>query len=326
MNELTAIPQTAIPQNGTCTQEMVLSPSSIREQVNLIQKVMIDVMKNGEHYGVIPGCGTKKVLLKAGAEKLSLTFKLSSHFRIDVSELQNGHREYMVTTTITHIPTGLVYGEGVGSCSTMESKFRYRNATLACPSCSKSSIIKGKEEYGGGYVCYKAKGGCGAKFSSTDERIIGQQIGKTENDNIADTYNTVLKIAKKRSQVDAVLTVTAASDIFTQDLEEDGLVTDEQQAKNTDNVTAIIPLVENKAKEKKEQSHNLIDVKNSIVEQLKKQDTMEKLEVFYKKNIGYIKKALDKDFQKEFNETVKAMKLEIERGFVPTKMTDDVPQ
>ena len=33
-------------------------------------------------------------------------------------------------------------------------------------------------------------------------------------------YNTVLKMAKKRALVDAVLTATAASDIFTQDLED----------------------------------------------------------------------------------------------------------
>ena len=43
---------------------------------------------------------------------------------------------------------------------------------------------------------------------------------KVETDNPADHYNTVLKMAKKRALVDAVLTTTAASDIFTQDLED----------------------------------------------------------------------------------------------------------
>ena len=43
---------------------------------------------------------------------------------------------------------------------------------------------------------------------------------KVEHDNPADHYNTVLKMAKKRALVDAVLTATAASDIFTQDLED----------------------------------------------------------------------------------------------------------
>jgi hypothetical protein len=41
-----------------------------------------------------------------------------------------------------------------------------------------------------------------------------------EHDNPADYYNTVLKMAKKRAHVDAILTATAASDIFTQDVED----------------------------------------------------------------------------------------------------------
>lgn len=35
-----------------------------------------------------------------------------------------------------------------------------------CPKCGKPAIIKGKAEYGGGWLCYKAKGGCGAKFAT----------------------------------------------------------------------------------------------------------------------------------------------------------------
>ncbi len=43
---------------------------------------------------------------------------------------------------------------------------------------------------------------------------------KWQRGNPADTSNTVLKMAKKRAVVDAVLTVLGASDIFTQDIEE----------------------------------------------------------------------------------------------------------
>ena len=42
---------------------------------------------------------------------------------------------------------------------------------------------------------------------------------KQENPDIADVYNTVLKMAKKRAHIDAILTATGASDIFTQDYE-----------------------------------------------------------------------------------------------------------
>ena len=49
---------------------------------------------------------------------------------------------------------------------------------------------------------------------------MSQVAGRVENSDLADTYNTVLKMAKKRALVDATLTATAASDIFTQDLED----------------------------------------------------------------------------------------------------------
>lgn len=45
-----------------------------------------------------------------------------------------------------------------------------------CPKCGRDAIIKGKEEYGGGYVCFKKhkEGGCGAKFPD-----IGSLTGET---------------------------------------------------------------------------------------------------------------------------------------------------
>jgi hypothetical protein len=43
---------------------------------------------------------------------------------------------------------------------------------------------------------------------------------KIENEDIADVYNTVLKMAKKRAYIDGILSSTGASDIFTQDFEE----------------------------------------------------------------------------------------------------------
>lgn len=39
-----------------------------------------------------------------------------------------------------------------------------REPMRVCPECGESAIIKGKEEFGGGWVCWKGKRGCGAKF------------------------------------------------------------------------------------------------------------------------------------------------------------------
>jgi hypothetical protein len=210
----------AVIEHQQQTESAPLTALEIKGQVKLIQDVMTGVMKKDEHYGVIPGCGTKPSLLKPGAEKLCMTFRLAPRFVVTPHDFPNGHREYHVQTMLYHIRTGAFWGEGVGMCSTLETKYRYRDAKRKCPVCGKEAIIKGKEDMGGGWICWNKRGGCGSKFSDAAEAIINQPLGKIENENIADAYNTVEKMAKKRSLVDAVLTATAASDIFTQDVEE----------------------------------------------------------------------------------------------------------
>lgn len=199
-----------------------MSPNDVKHQVQLIKQMMETVMIEGEHYGTIPGCGDKQVLFKGGAEKLCLTFRMSPSYsteRIDTEINGIMHREYIVTCTMAHIGTGESLGQGQGSCSTLESKYRYRNAGRVCPDCGAEAIIKGKREYGGGWICFNKKGGCGAKFP--DNHPVGNQDGgKVDNHDIADQYNTVLKMACKRAMVAACLSVTAASDLFTQDLED----------------------------------------------------------------------------------------------------------
>lgn len=195
-----------------------LSVTDVRSQVNLIQHVLREVMKEGQHFGVIPGTN-KPTLLKAGAEKLCLTFRLDPQY--EITERQDGpHLSITSKCTLWHIPSGQRFGSGMGSCSTREAKYAYRQTSVKCPVCEKEAIIKGKEEYGGGWVCFKKKGGCGAKFADGAQEIEKQPRGRVPNEDLADTYNTVLKMANKRSLVAAVLNATAASDIFTQDIED----------------------------------------------------------------------------------------------------------
>jgi len=207
-------------------EEKPLTITELKDQVNLIQQVMKEVMKEGEHFGVIPGCGDKPALLKSGAEKLIFTFRLVPDPIEEILELPNDHREYRYKIKM-YTKHGVYLGAGVGSCSTMEGKYRFRKADLACPECGQTSIIRGKSEFGGGWLCYVKKGGCGKKWTDADNPFRNIVTDRIEHDNPADYYNTCQKMAKKRALVDACLTVTAASDIFTQDIEEmaaDGLV------------------------------------------------------------------------------------------------------
>ena len=169
-------------------------------------------MKKDEHYGKIPGCGDKPTLLLPGAQKLLLTFRLAPEFYGEENprDLGKNHREYIIKCRLKHINTGAFWGEGVGSCSTMESKYRYRNEYIDTGDPIPQDYRDNKAKYkADGFVCRKDNG-----------NWRWYQYKKTENDNPADVYNTVLKMAKKRALVDAVLTATAASDIFTQDLED----------------------------------------------------------------------------------------------------------
>ena len=114
----------------------------------------------------------------------------------------------------------LVVAEGIGSCSSWEKKYRYRNAQRICPACGQATIIKGKAEYGGGWLCFAKKGGCGAKFTANDPAIIDQEVGQTMNPDPADIVNTVDKMAQKRAIIAAVLLACNASEYFTQDVED----------------------------------------------------------------------------------------------------------
>lgn len=211
---LTVVNHAMVSQFGELTVQAIV------DRKRKIVEVMQAVMREGEHYGKIPGCGDKPTLFKAGAEVLAMTFGLAPSFHIDRIDLPNGHREYQVTCTLTHIGSGAVVGEGVGCGTTMESKHRWRGGGRVCPNCGKATIIKGKSDYGGGWLCFAKKGGCGAKWKDGDKEIEGQQTDRVENPDPADQYNTALKMAKKRAQVDCTLTATGASDLLSQDLED----------------------------------------------------------------------------------------------------------
>lgn len=186
------------------------------------------ILNDGSDYGTIPGGQRQqKVLLKPGAEKLCTFFGLSPHFEPEVvTEDWVGTPEHGGEPLFYYRYKCQLYrgdrfvAEAVGSCNSREKKYRYRNSERVCPSCSQAAIIKGKAEYGGGWLCFKKKGGCGAKFSDGDASIEGQEVGQVANPDIGDLINTLQKMAQKRALVAAVLIGTNASDSFTQDVED----------------------------------------------------------------------------------------------------------
>lgn len=163
-------------------------------QVRLIAEVMKSVMKDGTHFGTIPGCG-KPSLWKPGAEKLLVTFRIATESSVEDLSTHDEAR-YRVTRRATAISNGAFLGSAAGECSSSEEKYKWR-----------------------GIVCE-------AEYDSTPEdrrRLKFKRDGssfKQVRTNHADVANTILKMADKRAYVALALQTTAASDLFTQDLED----------------------------------------------------------------------------------------------------------
>lgn len=198
-----------------------VSALELGARLSTIEEAMQDQMKEGTDYGQVPGTN-KPALFKPGAEKLSVLFKLDIQPRSEKKWGPGEHLTVMTYATVFDIESGARIGFGEGLCTTREKKYGKRQASRLCPACDEAAIIKGKEEYGGGWLCFHKKGGCGAKYEDDDRLILDQSTGEVENPDLPDTWNTVVKMAEKRARVNAVLAVTGASAIFTQDLDEGG--------------------------------------------------------------------------------------------------------
>lgn len=157
----------------------VARPVDLIEAHKEAATVIRDALEDGRDYGAIPGAGPKKVLLKPGAERLCVAFGVRPAYEVVAYEADHdrvvgyhdrrrgdatsvGLYRYVIKCKLER--DGVVVGEGVGSCSTMEQKYVSRPR---------------------------------------------------------DSENTVLKMAKKRALVDAVLGTLSLSDRFTQDVGDD---------------------------------------------------------------------------------------------------------
>lgn len=175
------------------------SVEQLKADIDSVQRALKGVMKAEVHYGMLPGT-RKNTLLKPGAEIILSMFRIAVDPVIEDLSTDD-HIRYRVTCNGTHMPTGGHIGSGVGEASTQEEKYAWRAALC-------------KEEYDDWpedkrRIKYKKK------YQSNEiERIFQVRM------NPADVANTVLKMAKKRAMIDLTLTATAASDAFTQDLED----------------------------------------------------------------------------------------------------------
>jgi len=180
---------------------MPMTGNEVQQRFDLIQKTMKSRMKDRVHYGTIPGCGDKKTLLKPGSEMLLSMFRIAVEDP-KVEDLSTPEEaKFRVTVRGIFAPTGEFVGAGIGSCSSNEEKYKWRAAR-------SQSEFDTTPEPNRRYK-YKRRPGY------DDQKIMQVRVEPAE------VENTVLKMAKKRAQIDMTLTVLAVSDIFTQDMEEE---------------------------------------------------------------------------------------------------------
>ncbi len=195
--------------------ELVKAQSGGLERIKDVlqaKQVLTDLMRGalvkGLDYGTVEGV-EKPFLMKPGAEKIALTFGLRHEVQTETTYHNNGHITVHAKVILYHRKTGEKAGEGEGMATTLEKKYRYRWDDLGevPKEWWDMTAVEREEKFGKDVVARKKKG----KW---------HLFRKVEYADPADYWNTVLKMAIKRAYVAAVISTTAASEFFTQDVED----------------------------------------------------------------------------------------------------------
>lgn len=174
--------------------------AKIQQMQNVVQKTL----KKGHDFGEVPGT-SKPTLLKPGGEKICMLFGLNPEYEFLQTTEDYDKEFFSYNIRCTLFRNGQPVAQGVGSCNSKEKKYRYIN------------VDKIPENY------------VGQSEEFTDK--YGRVKYKINNPDICSLVNTILKMAKKRAFIDAVLQVASLSEVFTQDIEDMGdFIQQEQDA------------------------------------------------------------------------------------------------
>lgn len=214
--------QALVPPIEGIALQPVISLQEAKFSLHELHQFVQFYLIKGKDYGTIPGTA-KPTLYKSGGDKLCDIYGLTDDYevihRTEEWEADPALFAYDIKCVLTKKLDGSRVSTALGSCTSYESKYRYREELRSCPTCAAPAVVFSKR-YGNRWFCLSKKGGCNARFAANDARLVTQQLRKIPNPDIASTRNTILKMAKKRAKLDAVLAATRSSGIFTQDIED----------------------------------------------------------------------------------------------------------
>lgn len=194
MNELTINPISLIQEVDVKMVSETLS------KVKSLQATLKSILVEGHDYGKIKGCGDKPTLLKPGAEKILMSLGITSSYElIEHTENFEGKGFFAYTVKCTLQKNGQKITEGLGHANSKEKKWAVESVFESeLPEGTDKNLLKKKT--------VNTKNGTAVKY----------EVDADANSKA----NTILKMAKKRSQIDAVLTVASLSEVFTQDFDD----------------------------------------------------------------------------------------------------------
>ena len=167
------------------------------QEIGLQRKVIIEIMQKAMvkdvHYGQIPGTNNN-ALLKAGSEMLLSAFHIAVEPEIEDLSTFDEIR-YRVKCRGLSMGSGHLVGVGLGEASSLEEKYQWRRGNDR----EYESTAEDRKR-----IKYVPKQGNSGQFWEN----------KQVRANMSDQANTILKMAKKRAQVDLTLTALACSDAF----------------------------------------------------------------------------------------------------------------
>jgi len=192
MADLMVMENTAVSIIDTLDNQTI---THTMQKISTFQSIVQKTLKKDHDFGEIPGTN-KPTLLKPGGEKICMMMGIVPEYEFLTKDVDfnKGLINYEMRCKL--MKGNYKVSEGVGSCNSLEPKYRYIWLDEdKLPTHFSMDNLESKERY-------------------------GRTQYKVDNPDIAGLANTILKMAKKRSFIDAVLQVASLSEIFTQDLED----------------------------------------------------------------------------------------------------------